>query len=284
MSSAWNGGAWKQQGDGKGKWSQTNWWAPNSSKAGWCTGWHKLGDSSDGWQWTTPTLQPKAPKSPKARSPKRWTGKWEPLASSSAWLPQECSPSEEATLCQKEINALSQRAMFDPIRNALYEQMAQAQAKAAEDKRTPTQRLLAAEKWLAREQKRMSWDRERHAELSSWIEERALLIEKEIEVVASLRAEVGAAESSHGVERTQPDDIMDVCDMTADTQSWLAFKAGVYAARAQEDPVLRMQMEASLVLRYVPHAQPHEEANCAKGYGKGKGDLADTKPAPYAPP
>ena len=129
--------------------------------------------------------------------------------------------------------------------------------------------------------------KEKQAELVNWIDERQLLIDKEIEIIAVLWAEVGAEPviaEPHGAERTQPDDIMDVCDMTADNESWLAFKEGVYAARAQEDPVVRQQMEASLVLKYVPHAPQYDEADHAKGYGKGKAEQSTAKPAPYDQP
>ena len=263
------------------------------SRGGWCSGWHWTQASS------TPPQSPKSPKSPKQSPKNRWTGKWEPLASSqAAWLQQtqptsgeasgsqeECSAAEQVILCQKEIDALSTLPMFNPIRNLLYEQMAAAQAKAAIDKRTtPTQRLLTAERWLAREQKRMAWDKEKQAELVSWIDERQVLIDKELAVVATLRAEVGAPESSsHAVERTQPDDMMDVCDMTVDNESWRAFQEGVHEARAQEDPIVRQQMEASLVLKHVPHA-PQRDADHAKGYGKGKAEQSTAKPAPYDQP
>ena len=94
-------------------------------------------------------------------------------------------------MIQLEIDALSPNSLLDPIRASLFKQLAAAQKKAT-DRRTPTQKLVHAEKWLKREQRLVEWDKAKLVELAKGIDERQVRIDKEIEYIAGLRAEVGA--------------------------------------------------------------------------------------------
>ena len=94
-------------------------------------------------------------------------------------------------MIQLEIDALSPHPLLDPIRASLFKQLAAAQKKAT-DRRTPTQKLVHAEKWLKREQRLVEWDKAKLVELAKGIDERQVRIDKEIEYIAGLRAEVGA--------------------------------------------------------------------------------------------
>ena len=92
---------------------------------------------------------------------------------------------------QLEIDALSPHPLLDPIRASLFKQLAAAQKKAA-DSRTPTMKLVHGEKWLKREQSLLVADIAKVVELARVIEERQVRIDREIEYIARLRAEVGA--------------------------------------------------------------------------------------------
>jgi hypothetical protein len=177
-NSAWSGGKWQQKGgkwtqasgskaDGN-QWSQSWWWPKTQRKE---SGWIEYG----AWSW--PQSQSHPPSAGQPAAQQEYGSKADAAAA--------------VALLNQQIRELAAHPCCDPLRESLITQREAAEKKAV-DKRTSTQKLLHAERWLTREQKRMATERAKLAELAKWVEEHQERIDKEIGLIAGLRAEVGS--------------------------------------------------------------------------------------------
>jgi hypothetical protein len=196
-TAAWSGGAWRQQPSGQWRQQASGGAAAIGSASGGGGDWQQ---SAAGW-WSL-----RKPRNSASRASK-WVGQWEPLAppqsswqSSWSYWRQQPQPSTaepkakaaaDAVLIEELLAKLNDDPLFDSYRDCLKKDLEKTR-KQSIDKRTNTQRLLQAEQWLAREQKRMAAEKTKLSELEKWIGETQERIDKEIGTIAELKAKVGA--------------------------------------------------------------------------------------------
>jgi hypothetical protein len=207
----WSGGVWVQRG---GNWTQAA-----SQQGG---GGKEALQTWAGWtDWTR-----KLPSQHKVKA-KAKAGVWVDYGEfpyySPPWPPQANSgeakeeAAAQAVLIRQALSSLSGHTCFDNTRADLQLQLAAAE-KASIDKRTSTQKLLSAELYVQREQKRVDGQRAKLAELTSWIDQHQDALDKEFENIAKMRANIGA--------ETEPPQEADVsATMDTDQQELSALEA-----------------------------------------------------------
>jgi hypothetical protein len=196
---SWSGRSWKQEAGGR--WSQKDGAAQQGQQRGsgsgnqWKGQWEPMKENT--WQsWWSPKPQRKHKGSSgwvdygRSRSQSQPPEDGKPTQQKEEYI-TKADAAATVALLKQQIQELGSHPCFDPLRASFFVQLEAAEKKAI-DKRTCTQKLLQAEQWLAREQKRMVAEKTKLAELAKWIDEHQERIDKESGLIAGLRAEVGA--------------------------------------------------------------------------------------------
>jgi hypothetical protein len=202
---AWNGRAWAQQQEG-GRWTQKDHRGGGGGGSQWNGKWEPVQKGQWSSWWPLPQTQRKQQKAS--------VGQWQAWPSYSQ--PASAAPNAKhttpvdtgtkkeaavkATLLRQQIQELGTQECLVSLKASLTSQLKILDLKAF-DKRTSTQKLLQAEQFVKRKVKMLERERAKLLELTESIAELQACVDKEIENIAELRAEVGAEQETMESDR-----------------------------------------------------------------------------------
>ncbi len=205
---SWSGRSWKQEAGGR--WSQKDGAAQQGQQRGsgsgnqWKGQWEPMKENT--WQsWWSPKPQRKHKGSSgwvdygRSRSQSQPPEDGKPTQQKEEYI-TKADAAATVALLKQQIQALGSHPCFDPLRASFFVQLEAAEKKAI-DNRTCTQKLLQAEQWVKRKMRLLDSERAKLTALTESIVELQVRIDKEIDNIAELKAEVGAEPEAAEAEK-----------------------------------------------------------------------------------